>query len=97
MAWKLGKSLNTVTLPSVSRRISKAELKAGDVLCICGPGSGGDNGHVLIFEKWANGQDSYWVYEQHGPDGTKTVHRIVQYPYNSNKNSYVPYRYNNIS
>jgi hypothetical protein len=37
MACKSGKSLNTITLPNVSRTISKAELKAGDVLCNCGP------------------------------------------------------------
>jgi len=97
MAWKLGQSLTTVTLPNVATKITKNDLKAGDILCNCGPGTGGDGGHVLIFEKWANGKNSYWAYEQHGPNGSPTAHRIVQYPYFNGNRKYVPYRYNKIT
>ena len=94
MAWALSSSLTTVTLPGVSHAITKNDLKAGDILCKCGPNTGGAGGHVLIFEKWANeAHTSYWAYEQHGSHVTD--HRIVPYPYFSD-NSYLPRRYNNI-
>ena len=94
MAWSLSSSLSTVTLPGVSKKISKNDLKAGDILCKCGPNTGGAGGHVLIFEKWVDAaKTKYWAYEQHG--NHVTDHRTVPYPYFNDK-SYVPRRYNNI-
>ena len=94
MAWSLSSSLSTVTLPGVSKMISKNDLKAGDILCKCGANTGGAGGHVLIFEKWADAaKTKYWAYEQHG--NHVTHHRIVPYPYFNDK-SYVPRRYNKI-
>jgi hypothetical protein len=88
-------SLSTVTLPTVSHKIQKHELKAGDVLCNCGPGTGGDARHVLIFEKWANPQqNTYWAYEERGPDGSPAEHHIVHYRY-GNDQRFLPFRYNN--
>ena len=47
MAWQLGTSATTWTLPNYSYPISKSSLKAGDVLLNI-------NEHVLIFSSWAN-------------------------------------------
>ncbi len=47
MAWQLGTSATTWTIPNYSSAISKATLKAGDVLLNI-------NEHVLIFSSWAN-------------------------------------------
>jgi hypothetical protein len=69
------------------------ELKAGDAIGFLGKGSIGDAGHVMLFEKWADAaHTTYWVYEQHGPNGTPTDHRTHHKSYNG----YKPYRYNNI-
>ena len=87
MAWNLGTSATTWTLPNYSRQISKGELKAGDVLLNV-------NEHVLIFSSWANsGQTQYWAYEQTPP---QTVYHIVDYPYwaGYNPSAYLPYRLN---
>lgn len=96
MAWHLSTSLTTATLPGVSIVISKDQLLPGDVLIKQKPKTGG-YGHTLIFEKWANPErTSYWAYEQHGPDGSPTAHRIVQYPYFKNDLAYIPHRYKSI-
>jgi hypothetical protein len=95
MAWKLpAPGLDTVSMPNVAHRISKDDLKPGDVLLNGGPGTGGVNGHVAIFEKWASAdRSSYWAYEQAPP---RTQHRVISYPYDGNDTRFLPYRYNNI-
>ncbi|WP_037347482.1 hypothetical protein [Sciscionella sediminilitoris] len=91
LAWKLGDSLSTVTLPNVAKPIKKSQLKAGDILGNLGPGTGGAAGHVVIFEKWANKEHTaYWTYEQTPPH---TMHHKVSYPGHKN---FKPYRYKNI-
>lgn len=90
MAWGLNDSYSTVTLPQVARPIAKEDLKPGDILLKGGPGSGGANGHVGIFNGWANeSHTSYYIIEQAGGVGTQS--RVISYPY-SGDNSYVPYR-----
>ncbi|TWP51607.1 VCBS repeat-containing protein [Lentzea tibetensis] len=97
MAWRLSDSLSTETLVNVSHLIPKSELRAGDIMMNGGPGSGGNAGHVAIFERWVDGsQTSYWAYEQAGPDGAPTSHHKVPYPYFGNDNRFKPYRYNHI-
>ncbi|MEU4806175.1 NlpC/P60 family protein [Actinosynnema sp. NPDC023587] len=92
MAWNLDSSMTTVSLPDVAHRIEKDELRAGDVMMNGGPGSGGANGHVAIFDRWAgHDHDTYWAYEQTPPH---TVHRKVPYPYFDNDTRFLPYRYN---
>ena len=57
MAWELGTSATTWTLPNWSFEISKGDLSAGDVLLNI-------NEHVLIFSSWANdAQTQYYAYE----------------------------------
>ena len=59
MAWQLGTSATTWTLPNYSSPVTKDTLKAGDVLLNI-------NEHVLIFSSWANtAKTQYYAYEQH--------------------------------
>ncbi|TWP51305.1 VCBS repeat-containing protein [Lentzea tibetensis] len=96
MAWRTGIAHNTVSLPNVSHRIAKGDLKPGDVIGTLGPGTGGDNGHVVIFENWANdAQTSYIGIEQAGSPG-HTVRRAIPYPYFGGDTRYLPWRYNKI-
>lgn len=93
LAYKLGESYSTVNLPNVVEPIKKDELKSGDIIGYLGPGSGGANGHVVIFEKWADKEHTkYYTYEQTPPH---TMHHVVKYPYKDKKN-FKPYRYKNI-
>ncbi len=83
MAWGLGSSYVTWTLPQVSYEISKDDLQAGDVLLNV-------DEHVLIFDSWANGDRSYYYAYEQSPSETK--YHSVQYPYWSGYGVYVPYR-----
>ncbi|UVI36027.1 NlpC/P60 family protein [Brevibacterium spongiae] len=94
MAWGLDESLNTVTLPNVAHEIDKDELKPGDVLMKGGPGTEGANGHVVIFNGWANDdKTAYHALEENGSLGT--VAHEVSYPYDQD-DSFVPYRLNGL-
>ncbi|MEU7527631.1 hypothetical protein AB0A74_17985 [Saccharothrix sp. NPDC042600] len=69
MAWKLTSSRTTYTLPEVSKPISWAALKPGDIVL--------SKGHVKLFEKWANADKTVmWIYEQ-GSTKTDMDHEKV--------------------
>lgn len=94
MAWGLDDSLSTVTLPDVSHEISKDELKPGDILLKGGPGTEGANGHVVIFNGWADDdKTAYHALEENGSLGS--VAHEVSYPYDQD-DSFVPYRLNGL-
>ncbi|WP_152348983.1 NlpC/P60 family protein [Brevibacterium sp. CFH 10365] len=94
MAWGLDDSLSTVTLPDVSHEISKDELKPGDILIKGGPGTEGANGHVVIFNGWADDdKTAYHALEENGSLGS--VAHEVSYPYDQD-DSFVPYRLNGL-
>lgn len=99
MAFHLSSSLTTVTLPSVVHSISKADLQPGDILGVLGAGTGGNAGHVLIFDGWANSAHTeYNAWENSGDQGVH--HGTIPYPYWPNTSGpspslYKPYRYNN--
>lgn len=88
--------LNTVTLVTAGyiREIDPDDLKAGDLIGLCGPGTGGDDGHIQIFTRWYNTDphDSrYWCLEQRG--GTRgPVEALHNWPTN-----YKAYRYRDIA
>jgi hypothetical protein len=69
-------------------------LLPGDAIGLMGPGTDGDNGHIVIFEQWVDDDptdDRLWIFEQCG--GTSgPIHRITNYPYDGNS-SYTPWRY----
>lgn len=92
--------LNTVTLVTggYMSEINPADLKPGDAVGICGPNTGGDDGHIVIFERWYNddpADDRYWCFEQMG--GTKgPTHRVITYPYPSS-GPWKSYRFRDIT
>jgi hypothetical protein len=45
-------------------QIAESDLKRGDAVGDCGPGTGGDYGHIQWFDGWDG--DGYWVWEQTG-------------------------------
>ena len=90
MAWVLGNSETTSSLPNKCMKISKSDLQSGDILL--NPGS-----HTLIFDKWTDSsKTNYWSYEQHP---SETHYASIPYPYWSNydPSSYFPCRYNGVS
>ncbi|MCX5407731.1 VCBS repeat-containing protein [Streptomyces sp. NBC_00335] len=99
MAWNLATSASnnwgetTPTLPSFSSSISKSELKPGDILLNPSPGN---DGHVVIFNGWANAERTkYHGLEEAG--GRGAVARTVDYPYFAGHGTFSPRRYDNIT
>ena len=89
MAWGLGSSYTTVTLPSVSYAIAKDALEAGDILNNPLPGT---SGHVVLFAGWANAERSeYYAYEE-SPSGGAHLSQIP-YPYWPGYGTFTPRRY----
>jgi hypothetical protein len=83
MAWNLGISAVTWTLPDYSYPIDKSSLRAGDILLNI-------DEHVLMFSSWVDDSQSYyWAYEQTPP---YTIYHQVMYPYWSGYGVYEPYR-----
>ncbi|MCX4686721.1 peptidoglycan-binding protein [Kitasatospora purpeofusca] len=91
MAWGLGSSQTTWTLPDFAERITKAELQPGDVLIHNDPASPRSGSHVTVFGGWTDAaRTRYVAYEQTSPGATR---RVTPYAYWSNSATYVPYRY----
>lgn len=57
---------STVTLTKYVTKIKKSSLKKGDLVGYLGPNSGGQNGHVQIFLKWANSKHTKVQVEEQG-------------------------------
>lgn len=72
-----GPGLNVRGLVARSTLLTKADLRAGDLLANPTPGAGG---HVVIFDRWTDAtMTKYLGYEQSGDGGTH--HRAIPYPY----------------
>ncbi|GLY84183.1 hypothetical protein [Actinoallomurus iriomotensis] len=90
MALHLKSSLSTVTLPGVGHKISKKSMQAGDYIGHMGAGTGGANGHVRLFQKWANrAHTTYWAYDF---GSTPVKHKT----YSLSTKGYTAYRYDKI-
>ena len=88
MAWKLTSSRTTSTLDEVATKIAWANLKPGDMIL--------RNGHVKLFEKWANtAHTSVWIYEE-GSTSTDMDHETVSIA-TLKDGGYLPWKYNKIS
>ncbi|MGY0235999.1 hypothetical protein [Longispora urticae] len=93
--------MNTVSLVTAGwmREIPAADLLPGDAVGICGPGTGGDDGHIVLFERWLNDidtDDRYFGYEQAGgSDGP--LHRVIRWPYDGSGGPWKAYRFRDIS
>jgi hypothetical protein len=89
MAWGLGSSYTTVTLPDVSYPIAKDALEPGDILNNPLPGT---SGHVVLFAGWADtAQTRYFAYEE-SPSGGAQLNEIP-YPYWPGYGTFIPRRY----
>ncbi|MGW2043726.1 FG-GAP repeat domain-containing protein [Streptomyces sp. NPDC001858] len=94
MAWNLGTNAWTGDLDTYATRISKSELRKGDMLLFHNTANPTNGSHVVLFERWTDSSmTSYVGIEQTPPH---TLRRTIPYAYFSNSGSYVPYRYNNI-
>jgi hypothetical protein len=88
MAWGLKKSRVTWTLDDVSKAITYANLRPGDILLI-------QHRHVMLFHKWANkAHTSFWIYEQ-GSTASDMNHRVVTVG-GAKSAGYQPRRYQDI-
>ncbi|MER7850006.1 peptidoglycan-binding protein [Kitasatospora sp. NPDC096077] len=95
MAWGLGSSQTTWTLPNFADRIGRDDLQPGDVLIYNNPANPQAGSHVTIFGGWTDSsRTKYVAYEQTSP-GTKK--RSTPYAYWNNSGGYVPYRYTGLS
>jgi hypothetical protein len=70
------------------------DLALGDGVMIGGPGTGGNDGHVMMFEAWLNDDDAdsrAYIWEQAG-GGNGPVRRLVDLSVAANQ-GYLPYAY----
>ncbi|WP_404953862.1 hypothetical protein [Streptomyces sp. 147326] len=94
MAWNLGTSAWTGNLDTFADRISKNELRKGDMLLFHNSANPVNGSHVVLFEAWTDAsKTSYIGIEQTRPHG---VRHVIPYAYFNNSSSYIPYRYKNI-
>ncbi|MGW2399885.1 FG-GAP repeat domain-containing protein [Kitasatospora sp. NPDC001664] len=92
MAWHLGTSLATGTLPGVATQIPRSQLKPGDILDY-------EAKHVILFEKWDDAAHTTFSYYSFGSTPVKHVTgvSINAAKFDSHDNGlYTAYRYNKI-
>jgi cell wall-associated NlpC family hydrolase len=83
-AWGVGR-LTTDNLSSVSQAVNKEELQAGDALNLTTGKDPEGDGHVRMFDKWANPEHTkLWVYEETPP---QSIHHVINWD-----NHYQPMR-----
>ncbi|MEU9476799.1 peptidoglycan-binding protein [Streptomyces sp. NPDC048191] len=91
MAWSLPSNEWTGSLDQFGVKITKEQLKPGDILLYHNPDNPEKGSHVVIFGGWTDYTHTYYtVYEQTPPH---TRSQATPYPYWSNVDKYVPYRY----
>lgn len=93
--WNVAGDYNTETLVSsgLMHEIDPNDLKPGDAVGHCGPGSGGANGHIQLFTGWLNNDPNdnhYYCWQQNGI-GLGPHHDLEDWPGN-----YKAYRYANV-
>lgn len=94
MAWNLGGNEWTGSLGRYATRISKEELKPGDILLFHNPANPERGSHVTIFGGWTDYTRSYYLaYEQARPHARR---QATPYAYWNNGDRYLAYRYNGL-
>ncbi|MER6572099.1 peptidoglycan-binding protein, partial [Streptomyces sp. NPDC001093] len=95
MAWGLPGNEWTGSLDQFGVKITKEELEPGDMLLYHNPDNPEKGSHVVIFGGWIDYKHTnYTVYEQTPPH---TRSQATPYPYWSNADKYVPYRYKGLT
>jgi hypothetical protein len=89
--------INTVSLvkDGYIYEITPDELRPGDLVGHCGPGTAGPLGHVVLFDRWEQAHVTYWAYEFHGGRELGPEHSLIHYPYHGLE-GYRAYRYKEI-
>ena len=87
---------STVGLVDIARGISWDSLQPGDFVGTLGPGTGGDDGHVTLFNGWvdANTKKRYKTLECRGDKGCVASERPVGWSVGSHTAK--PYRYTRV-
>ncbi|MFC3409019.1 hypothetical protein ACFSUJ_12625 [Streptomyces lusitanus] len=95
MAWKLPGNEWTGSLAQYAERITKAQLRPGDILLFHNAADPYNGSHVVLFGGWANSSRTRYVaYEQAPPHTRRTT---TPYAYWNNSARYVPYRYKGVT
>ncbi|MET8897814.1 peptidoglycan-binding protein, partial [Streptomyces albogriseolus] len=95
MAWRLPGNEWTGSLAQYAEKITKAELRPGDILLFHNASDPYNGSHVVIFGGWANSaRTQYVAYEQTPPHTRRTT---TPYAYWNNSARYVPYRYKGVT
>lgn len=95
MAWNLPGNEWTGSLAQYGERITKEELRPGDMLLFHNASDPHAGSHVVLFGGWTNSARSHYVaYEQTRPH---TRRATTPYAYWSDSARYVPYRYKGVS
>ncbi|OIJ62697.1 peptidoglycan-binding protein [Streptomyces mangrovisoli] len=95
MAWGLPGNEWTGSLDQYGTRISKGALEPGDMLLFHNPDDPEKGSHVVLFGGWTDSSHTtYTVYEETPPQARS---QPTPYPYWSNGDKYVPYRYKGLT
>jgi cell wall-associated NlpC family hydrolase len=87
-AWGVSRQ-TTDTLSSVAQPISKDELQAGDALNLTTSRDSEGDGHIRLFDRWANAEHTkMYVYEETPP---RSIHHMINWD-----PSYTPMRRHNV-
>jgi len=87
-AWGVSRQ-TTDTLSSVAQPISKDELQAGDALNLTTAKDPEGDGHIRLFDRWANAEHTrMYVYEETPP---RSIHHVINWD-----PSYTPMRRTNV-
>lgn len=86
---------STVSLPEIAVRIGWDDLKQGDFVGTLGAGTGGANGHVVLFHSWKDsGRTRFNTYECRGSQGCVQSERPKAFTVGTK--SALPYRYKRV-
>ncbi|WP_436738718.1 NlpC/P60 family protein [Streptomyces sp. BBFR102] len=95
MAWNLGRSEWTGSLAGFAERITKDELRPGDILLFHNAENPEKGSHVTLFGGWTNSsRTQYTAYEQTRP---ATRRQATPYAYWTNGSRFLPYRYRGLA
>ncbi|MEV0603990.1 peptidoglycan-binding protein [Streptomyces sp. NPDC050315] len=94
MAWGLGSNQWTGSLSRYAVRITKDELRPGDILLYHNAGNPSAGSHVTVFGGWADASRKKYVAYELAPRHARK--KVTPYAYWSNADKYVPYRYRNL-
>ncbi|WP_327288251.1 peptidoglycan-binding protein [Streptomyces sp. NBC_01198] len=95
MAWGLGVSAWTGNLDDYAVRITRAQLRPGDMLLFHNTADPQKGSHAVIFAGWTDdARTRYTAYEQTAP---RARVRTTPYAYWAHSAGYVPYRYRHLT